>query len=319
MKGVAMTHTGASTARGAGFGHQPDRPPISGPLSFLAEERDRLAGLRWRSFEVRQLSPTVGAEITGVTLGGPLGQEVTAELREALFAYKVLFFRDQPLTAAQHVEFARRFGDLEVHPFAPPNPTEPYLVRFEKSATAAGYENIWHHDVTWRECPSMGAVLHAIAVPAVGGDTLFADMCAAYEGLDEGTKARIDGLWVEHDYLQTFGRVMSPEKLARARERYPTVRHPVVCRHAATGRRHLYVNRAFVSHLEGLEPAEGADLLEQLCRQAECPEYQCRLRWSTDTVAFWDNRALQHYATSDYWPSVRVMERASIIGSRPAA
>jgi len=172
-----MTHTGASTARGAGFGHQPDRPPISGPLSFLAEERDRLAGLRWRSFEVRQLSPTVGAEITGVTLGGPLGQEVTAELREALFAYKVLFFRDQPLSAAQHVEFARRFGDLEVHPFAPPNPSEPHLVRFEKSATAAGYENIWHHDVTWRECPSMGAGSTRLPSPRLAA-TPFSPTCA---------------------------------------------------------------------------------------------------------------------------------------------
>jgi taurine dioxygenase len=244
---------------------------------------------------------------------------VIEELREALHAYKVLFFRDQPLTAAQHVTFARRFGDLEVHPFAPSNTGEPELVRFEKDATYSGFENIWHHDVTWRQCPSRATILRAIAVPKVGGDTVFADMCAAYEGLDEKTKTRIEGMWAVHDYLQTFGRLLPAEQLADARKKYPVVRHPVVSRHAATGHRHLYVNRAFVSNLEGLGREEGTDLLESLCRQAECPEYQFRFRWTPDAVAFWDNRAVQHYAVSDYWPSARVMERASIVGDEPAA
>jgi taurine dioxygenase len=295
------------------------RPEFSGPLAHLAEERERLAGLQWRSFAAEQVSPTLGAEVTGVDLTAPLDDDVVDELRDALSAYKVLVFRGQPLDARQHIVFARRFGDLEVHPFAPANGTEPRLVRLEKNATAFGYENIWHHDVTWRECPSMGTILHAIECPAIGGDTLFADMHAAYDGLDDDTKSRIEDLHAVHDYLQTFGRVMSSEKLAAAREQYPTVRHPVVCRHEATGRRHLYVNRAFVSHLEGDDPDEGAALLERLCRQAECPEYQYRLRWRPGTVAFWDNRAVQHYAASDYWPQVRVMERASIIGARPVA
>jgi taurine dioxygenase len=295
------------------------RPALSGPLTFLSEERDRLAGLRWRSFEAVQVNPTVGAEISGVDLAAPLDDEVIEELRAALFAYKVIVFRDQPLTAAQHVGLARRFGDLEVHPFAPSNTDEPELVRLEKSDTAMGYENIWHHDVTWRECPSMGTLLRAIAVPAVGGDTLFADMHAAYEGLDAETKTRIDNLWAVHDYLQTFGRVMSAEKVGQMRQQFPAVRHPVVARHPETGRRHLYVNRAFTSHIEGVEPDESAALLERLFWQADCPEYQFRLRWKPNTLAFWDNRAVQHYAASDYWPSVRIMERASIIGSRPAA
>jgi taurine dioxygenase len=294
------------------------RPPISGPLRHLAAERDRLAGLRWRTFDAEQVSSTLGAEISGIDLGATLGDSVIDELRQALYAYKVLFFRNQSLTAAQHVAFARHFGELEEHPFAPSNTSEPELVRLEKNNTAVGYENIWHHDVTWRECPSMGAILHAIEVPPVGGDTLFADMHAAYEGLDSETRSRIDGLWSEHDYLKTFGRVMPPETLAGMRERYPAVRHPVVCRHPATGRHHLYVNRAFVSHIKGIDPEEGAALLERLCREAEYPEYQCRFRWTADSVAFWDNRAVQHYAASDYWPSVRIVERASIIGPRPA-
>ncbi|HUC04074.1 MAG TPA: TauD/TfdA family dioxygenase, partial [Acidimicrobiales bacterium] len=144
-----------------------------GPFSHLAEERDRLAGLEWAHFDAHQLGATVGAEVTGVDLTKDLPDAVIEEIRQALHEYKVIFFRNQPLTPQQHVAFARRFGDLETHPFLPSNTGEPELVRFEKTAEVSGYENSWHHDVTWRECPSMGAVLHAISVPRRGGDTLF--------------------------------------------------------------------------------------------------------------------------------------------------
>jgi taurine dioxygenase len=291
---------------------------MAGPTTHLARERERLAGLRWKHFDARMLGATIGAEISGVDLTRPLADDVIDDVRRALHDYKVIFFRNQPLTAAQHVAFARRFGDLEIHPFIPSNTSEPHLVRFEKSAEVAGYENAWHHDVTWREKPSMGAVLHAIRVPAIGGDTLFADMIAAYEGLDDETRARADRLDAIHDYYQTFGRFVPKSEREATRAKYPLVRHPVVCTHPATGRRHLYVNRGFVSHIEGLAPEESYALLDELCRQADYPEYQCRFRWENDSVAFWDNRAVQHYASSDYWPEVRIMERASIIGDRPA-
>jgi taurine dioxygenase len=290
----------------------------SGPFRHLVAERDRLAGLRWEYFEAAPLGTTVGAVLTGVDLTGPLAPAVVDELRQALYDYKVIFFRDQPLTAAQHVAFAKRFGTLEVHPFIPSNTDEPELVRFAKSEEVAGYENLWHHDVTWREYPSMGAVLHAIAVPPIGGDTVFSEMYAAYDGLDEETKAAIEDLEAVHDYSKAFGHVVPKAEREKVRAKYPPVRHPVVCTHAGTGKRHLYVNRGFVSHIEGLAPDESAELLDRLCRQADYPEHQCRFRWEPDSVAFWDNRAVQHYAASDYWPSVRVMERASITGSRPA-
>jgi taurine dioxygenase len=190
-------------------------------------------------------------------------------------------------------------------------------VRFEKTAEVSGYENAWHHDVTWRQAPSMGAVLHAITVPPVGGDTLFSDMHAAYDSLDADTRAEIDELVAVHDFVQTFGHRMSPEQRAEARATYPPARHPVVATHPGTGRPHLYVNRNFVSHVEGLDPDAGRDLLDRLCRRADAPEHQCRLVWEPDTVAFWDNRAVQHYASSDYWPHVRIMERASVVGSPP--
>ncbi len=310
---MATTHA----ARGRGSFRLPGYPIAVGPFTHVAQERDRLASLQWRTLDAHQVGATVGAEISGVDLTAELSDDVVAELRQALSDYKVLFFRNQPLTPQQHVAFARRFGDLEVHPFLPSNTGEPELVRFDKTAEASGYENSWHHDVTWRDCPSMGAVLHARSVPDHGGDTLFADMYAAYDALDEDTKEEIDGLVAVHDFTQTFGHSMSAEERSAAQERFPPVRHPVVCTHPATGKLHLYVNRPFVSHIEGLDRERSVELLDRLCRQADAPEHQCRFTWTTDAVAFWDNRAVQHYASSDYWPQRRSMERASIIGTRP--
>jgi alpha-ketoglutarate-dependent taurine dioxygenase len=289
-----------------------------GPFSHLAAERDRLSALTWRHFDAAPLGSTVGAELSGIDLRDPLPDDAVAEVRQALYDYKVIFFRDQPLTPQQHVAFARRFGDLEIHPFLPSNTGEPELVRFEKTAEVSGYENSWHHDVTWRECPSMGAVLHAVSVPERGGDTLFADMYAAYESLDEDTRSQIDDLTAVHDFTQTFGHGMTKDERRKAQEQYPPVEHPVVCTHPGTGRRHLYVNRPFVSHVVGMDTDESRVLLDRLCRQTDAPEHQCRFSWSKDAVAFWDNRAVQHYASSDYWPQRRTMERASIVGTRPA-
>lgn len=288
-----------------------------GPLGHLAAERHRLDQLRWQHFDARRLGATIGAELSGIDLTRELPDAVIAEVRQALYDYKVIFFRDQPLTAAQHVAFARRFGDLEIHPFIPSNTGQPELVRFAKSADVGGFENGWHHDVTWRECPSMGAVLHALDVPATGGDTLFADMISAYEGLDADLQQQIDGLTAVHDFVQVFGHMIPPDQQAAMRAQHPQVEHPVVCTHAGTGRRHLYVNRFFTSHIVGLDPDESTALISRLARRAEILEYQCRFQWTPHAVAFWDNRAVQHYAASDYWPDVRVMERASIIGPRP--
>ncbi len=309
--------TTTTTGRTPGSFRLPGYPIAVGPFSHLAEERDRLAALRWRHFDAEQLGSTVGAEISGLDLTGALPDEVIAEVRQALHDYKVIFFRDQPLTSPQHVAFARRFGDLEIHPFLPSNTGEPELVRFEKTAEVSGYENSWHHDVTWRERPSMGAVLHAVSVPERGGDTLFADMYAAYAALDETTKSEVDGLVAVHDFTQTFAHGMTDDERRKAQEQYPQVEHPVVCTHPATGRLHLYVNRPFVSHFAGMDAAVSRALLDLLCRQTDSPEHQCRFTWTKDAVAFWDNRAVQHYASSDYWPQRRTMERASIVGTRP--
>jgi len=289
-----------------------------GPATHLAEERERLASLTWTNFAVTQVGSTLGAEISGIDLRTDLDQVVIDDLQSALDNYKVIFFRNQPITSEQHVAFAKRFGELEIHPFIPSNTGIPELVRFEKTAEVAGFENSWHHDVTWRELPSMGAILHGIEVPPVGGDTLFSDMGAAYDGLSDDVKEAIADLTAEHDFMKSFGHTVPEERKAEVREMYPLVEHPIVITHERSGRKLLYVNRNFVNRIVGLPDDESAQLLGHLCDQAATCEYQVRFQWQADSIAFWDNRAVQHYASSDYWPQRRVMERASIVGARPS-
>ena len=223
-----------------------------GPWLHLADERTRLSRPSFAHISVTPQGATLGAEVGGVDLGSDLSDEVIAEIRQALLDYKVLIFRDQPITPSQHVAFARRFGELEIHPFITGNHQHPELVRFEKGVDTGGFENGWHHDVTWREVPSMGAILHAIQVPATGGDTLFCDMAAAYDGLDDATRERIDGLFAVHDFMLAFKHQVPEGKHDEFRARYPLARHPVVCTHPETGRKLIFVNCYFTSHIDGM-------------------------------------------------------------------
>jgi taurine dioxygenase len=267
------------------------------------------------------VTPNIGAEVQGVDLSLPLSPAHKVALNRALLDWKVLFFRDQDITTDQHLAFARNFGPLEVHPFAPSKPGFPEVLAITHDRENRGRENTWHSDVTWRLEPSLGSVLRALEIPPVGGDTLFADMYAAYDGLSEAVKARIDGALAVHDFTH-FRKAMrrrgkTEAEIAAFDAAYPNPRHPVVRTHPETGRKALYVNAAFTRSIEGLDPAESDALLAHLYAQAAIPEYQCRFRWEPNSIAFWDNRASQHYAVSDYWPAVRRMERVTIVGDRP--
>jgi taurine dioxygenase len=267
------------------------------------------------------LTPTIGVEVAGIDLSGPTPAAELAALRAALLDFKVLFFRDQDITTEQHLAFARQFGALEVHPFAPSKPGYPEVLAITHDRDHKGKENTWHSDVTWREIPSLGSVLRAVEVPGVGGDTLFADMYAAYEGLSDEVKQEIDGKLAVHDFAH-FRRGMrkagkSEAQIEAFNAAYPMVEHPVVRTHPETGRKALYVNAAFTQHIVGLDKPRSDALLKHLYAQAAIPEYQCRFRWTPGAIAFWDNRASQHYAASDYWPAVRRMERVTIVGDRP--
>jgi taurine dioxygenase len=272
-------------------------------------------------FSIEPLAPTIGGVVVGVSLTEPVDAELFRQLNRALLEWKVLFFRGQQITGEQHIAFAANWGRLESHPFIrvkveQPDQT-PEVVRFEKGPKLGGYENVWHSDVTWRECPSLGSVLRAVEVPAIGGDTLWADMGAAYDGLDATMKERIGDLVAEHDWITTFGLGMDAATRDNLRKDFPAVQHPVVRTHPETGRKTLYVNRAFTQRIVGVDEAESRALLDFLYVQASFPEYQCRFKWQAGDVAYWDNRSTQHYAASDYFPQRRVMERITVVGDQP--
>ncbi|MCU1391314.1 MAG: taurine dioxygenase [Ilumatobacteraceae bacterium] len=277
--------------------------------------------LPYTRFTLQPLSPTIGAVVSGVSMADAVDAEMFGELNRALLEWKVLFFRNQHITPAEHATFASNWGALESHPFIKHRSDQPEdmpeVVRLAKGPKMAGYENTWHSDVTWRLTPSLGSVLRAVEVPEVGGDTLWADMGAAYDGLSDATKERIDGLLAEHDWINSFGRGMDPATRDALRPDFPAVHHPVVRTHPETGRKTLYVNQAFTQHIVGMDPDESRDLLEHLYLRAAYPEFQCRFHWQAGDVAFWDNRSTQHYATSDYFPQTRVMERITVVGDRP--
>lgn len=264
----------------------------------------------------RKLSPMIGAEIEGVDLREELSDDVIAQIRDALLRNKVIFFRNQPITPEQHIAFARRFGELEIHPATPKDQPNPEFLRIAHGPNSKGRENNWHSDVTWRERPSLGSILRAVEIPETGGDTLFANMEAAYEGLSPAMQAWVCTLSAEHDIARVFARRLG-KSVEELHEQYPPQIHPVVRTHPETGRRSLYVNTGFTSRIIGLSPKESDWLLAHLYSQATLPEYQCRFVWEPDSIAFWDNRSSQHYAASDYFPAVRIMERVTVAGDRP--
>jgi taurine dioxygenase len=266
--------------------------------------------------KVAPLTPSIGAEISGIDLAEEQDGAVIAEIRAALLAYKVIFFRDQFITPEQHIAFARRFGPLEIHPATPKDQPNPEVLHIAHGPDSRGRENEWHSDVTWRAEPSLGSILRAIEVPEVGGDTLFADMAAAFRGLSPAMQDWCRSLSAVHDIARVFARRLG-KSIEELHEQYPPQLHPLVRTHPETGEQALYVNTAFTSHIEGVSGQESEWLLAHLYRQAAVPEIQCRFRWRAGSIAFWDNRAGQHYAASDYFPAVRRMERVTIAGDRP--
>ena len=270
----------------------------------------------YETITVEKLTPVIGAEIGGVDLSRPLGNHAIEEIHRALAEHLVIFFRDQQMTADQHLAFGRLFGDLHIHPAAPSVPGRPELmiIHTDKDSPRANGEG-WHSDVSCDAEPPMGSILHIKTCPSEGGDTLFASMYAAYEALSERMQRYLEGLTAIHDgegYRGLYANLGVKDKAS-----YPRAEHPVVRTHPVTGRKALYVNRGFTRRIVGIPADESDGILRYLFDHAENPLFQCRFRWRPNSVAFWDNRCVQHRAMWDYWPQTRSGYRVTVKGDRP--
>jgi len=281
----------------------------------LTEDRPAIPG---DYFQLKPLQPKIGAELLGIDLSKPLSDGARDAIKAAILKYRVVFFRDQNLSAEQHEDFASRFGPLYAHPGSRrPNNKIAALHQISaaefakraderKAAAAADPDQLWdgyHTDTSWRLVPTWGAVLRAVDLPPVGGDTIWVDANAAYEGLPDAVKARLEGLHVTHDYR---------EALNRAGFDYPIVAHPIVRTHRETGQKILWVNFTQRPSIIGLDRAESRELLEIILRQYKKPELQVRFTWAPGSIAFWDNRAAVHYAVRNYGDYPRLLERILI-------
>jgi taurine dioxygenase len=269
------------------------------------------------TIEVQPLTAAIGAEVVGVDLREPLADEQVATLRGALLDHLVLFFRGQRLSDEEHLVLAQRFGPLSVPPLATRYQDRPTVTVLDQVRPKGEGADEWHSDNTFMAHPPMGSILRAVQLPPVGGDTCFASMYAAYDALSPLLRSFVDGLRAVHDITKPMQKAIAAGHttldLTEMQGRWPPIEHPVVVTHPETGRRGLFVNRNSTTRLVALSERENDVLLPFLLDHVRSPEFQCRFHWEPDSIAFWDNRCVQHYAVADY-DERRVMHRVTIDG-----
>ncbi len=269
------------------------------------------------SITVRPLGPVIGAELGGIDLSGDILDDTITAIQKLLNEHQVVFFRDQTITPEQQLAFGRRFGELHVHPAVRGKPRSEWteLMPVHADATTARIAgDKWHTDVSCDEKPPYASILHLTEVPETGGDTLFASMHAAYEALSEPMKALLAPLTATHEGGPNYA---DRERRNREDNPYrvnPVAIHPVIATHPLTGRKAIYVNSVFTTRINEMTASESAATLEFLFRHVTQPIFQCRFSWRRNSMAFWDNRAVQHYAVWDYYPNVRTGQRVTIRG-----
>lgn len=277
----------------------------------------------YQSFVAEPYTPNIGATLHGLDLSQPLSDLAQTELKAALARYEVIFFRDQTLTPAQQVAFTRSFGKVnEVKAFFPRVASQPEIEVVESTAERPAANNNWHADITWQANPPIGTSLYAQVIPASGGDTVWASMTRVYEGLPDDFKAYLETLSAMHtweisgwtEYL--LRQDATGDQLQAARAKFPPVTHPVVRVHPVTGKKILYVNPTFTTHIHGLPRTQSDALLAQLFGLITAPEVQARFCWQPHSLAVWDNRSTQHYAVADFYPQHRKLHRVTFTADR---
>ena len=279
-----------------------------------------------QSIHVHPITGALGAEVSGVQIGDNLSNAEFDQIYQAFNDYGAVFFRDQELTHESQIAFARRFGELEVHPIVNGMEQHPEMIKVLKPAgESASFGTGCHSDNSFFEEPSLGSTLYGAIIPPHGGDTLFANQYLAYEALSDGMKEMLDGMIAVHSAGPAYTSKSAQEKYEGktaitykwSDSVHDEVEHPVVRTHPDTGRKALYVNQMFTIRFKNMTEAESRPLLEFLCDHATKPEFCCRFRWQPKTVALWDNRCVQHYAVDDYKEYERLMYRVTINGDRP--
>jgi taurine dioxygenase len=274
---------------------------------------------RSTSISVRPLNPVVGAELHGIDLRRAITDDEVAAVKTALDAHGVVFFRDQDITPEQHLAFGRRFGELHVHPSVRGKPRDQWselLAVHADANTVRVVGDKWHTDVSCDEKPPLASILHLKIVPESGGDTLFSSMHAAYEALSAPMKQMLARLTATHDGAPNYTDRARRNREQNADRIDPVAVHPVIATHPSTGRKTLYVNSVFTTRINELTEAESDAVLRFLFAHVTRAEFQCRFHWRANSIAFWDNRAVQHYAVWDYYPNVRSGRRVTIRGDR---
>ncbi len=275
-----------------------------------------------RTIEVKRIAGALGAEVRGIDLTQPVSGEQVAALRRAWLDHQVVFFRDQDLTPQQFLAFAERLGKSIEYPLVKGIPGFPTIIEVKKlEHERNAFGAIWHSDTVYLEEPPMGSMLLARELPPYGGDTLFANMVLAYETLSEGMKRMLAGLKAVHSSAKAFVSKTREDRVRAdgrdtARGEY-RAEHPVVRTHPETGRKALYVNPAHTVCFSGMSEEESAPLLDYLYRHQTKPEFTCRFVWQPGSLAFWDNRCVQHNPVNDYHGFRRLMHRITLAGDRP--
>ncbi len=271
-------------------------------------------------FEVVRLGGNIGAEVRGIDLRKELPDDTFSALKEAFHRHQVLVFRGQDISLEEQMALGARFGPLSIHPFSPNLEDKREVIVLDYSAdNPPALTDQWHADETFRKAPPALTILRAKVVPQYGGDTCFASMAAAYQGLSERMKQYIHGLEAVHDFKPWRPLFTSSEahqrKLRELERDFPNPSHPLVAVHPVTGRRVLYCNAQFTTRIQGLKEDESQMILAYLYARAAVPEFQLRVRWEPHTVVMWDNLATQHYAPHDYYPQRRTMNRVTVTGT----
>lgn len=272
--------------------------------------------------DLKPYSGSVGAEVRGIDLCQSLNESQFDELNKALLEHEVLFFRDQPLKPEHHADLANLFGQPQLHEAYPHVEGYPQITILENDEANPSKIEMWHADMTFRPCPPLGSILHGLIIPEKGGDTLFASMSAAYEGLSDKMQSFLSGLTAIHDFSFGFKESLEEpggrQRLAEMVLANPPVEHPVVRTHPISGTKGLYVNSLFTVRIAEMKEKESRALLDFLFEHMVQPEYTCRFDWRPDSVAFWDNRITQHKPVNDYYPAHRKLQRITIDdGQRP--